>query len=473
MMFACSMYPTDSSFLDSVTNEMTYQVKRLSRHPSLVAWTANNENEGALVDNWYGTSGPDYELYKQDYVKLYIDTIRTAILSIDPVSRPFLSSSPTNGKVTENAGWISENPRPGSPLFGDVHYYNYDGDCLNYNIFPSTRYASEYGYQSWPSYHTLKKIAIPSEDLYYRSQFFQHREHHEGAGNGTDLTILRHFGWPNSGDIYRDFQSYIYLTQAAQAVCYQSETEFYRRSRSDPNMMTMGALYWQHNDIWQAPTWSTIDYDGKWKMAHYFAARFFADPIVSIVDESPIIAIYTITDSLTDLLGLKLIVQVWTWSSAVGTPLYQWNITVNIMSTGSYKVFEMSRAQLLAVSGCPAEEQCLLTGHIESAGTPLTPSNAFYFVSWKYAVGLQNPNMQVTDVSALADPDTFSVTVRTAALAAFTWLEAVDVGGGRFSDNGFLMTSQERSLTFYARRSDVTAEQLRAAIVITTLFDVL
>jgi len=28
------------------------QVKRIGRHPSVIAWTANNENEGALVDNW-------------------------------------------------------------------------------------------------------------------------------------------------------------------------------------------------------------------------------------------------------------------------------------------------------------------------------------------------------------------------------------------------------------------------------------
>ena len=31
----------------------------------------------------------------------------------------------------------------------------------------------------------------------------------------------------------------------------------------------MGTLYWQLNDCWPAPTWSSIDYYGSWKALHY------------------------------------------------------------------------------------------------------------------------------------------------------------------------------------------------------------
>jgi beta-mannosidase len=51
-MFACSMYPTTSWFLESVSIEVTQQVRRLQAHPSIVLWAGNNENEAALRGNW-------------------------------------------------------------------------------------------------------------------------------------------------------------------------------------------------------------------------------------------------------------------------------------------------------------------------------------------------------------------------------------------------------------------------------------
>lgn len=44
----------------------------------------------------------------------------------------------------------------------------------------------------------------------------------------------------------------------------------------------MGAMYWQLNDIWAAPSWSTIDFDLRWKIGHYFAKRFFSPLIISM-----------------------------------------------------------------------------------------------------------------------------------------------------------------------------------------------
>jgi beta-mannosidase len=43
----------------------------------------------------------------------------------------------------------------------------------------------------------------------------------------------------------------------------------------------MGALYWQLNDTWPVCSWSSIEYDGTWKLLHYAAKRFFAPVLLS------------------------------------------------------------------------------------------------------------------------------------------------------------------------------------------------
>ena len=54
--------------------------------------------------------------------------------------------------------------------------------------------------------------------------------------------------------------SLIFQIQQAQAI--KTETELMRRSMSELNSkghgMTMGALYWQLNDIWQGASWASL-----------------------------------------------------------------------------------------------------------------------------------------------------------------------------------------------------------------------
>ena len=124
------------------------KVRRLQSHPSIALWAGNNENEAALVQNWYGTDS-NFDTYKTDYLKLYKEVVKDVVKMEDP-SRPFVLSSPSNGVIeTETMGGINSNP--GDTLFGDVHVYNYNTDGWNPVNYPQgPRFVSEYGWQSYP-----------------------------------------------------------------------------------------------------------------------------------------------------------------------------------------------------------------------------------------------------------------------------------------------------------------------------------
>lgn len=113
-MFACNMYPTTSSFLNNVKKEIIQNMRRLKRHPSIVIWAGNNENEAALYGNWYGTGTA--QIYKDDYVKLYVHTIKETAMKTDS-TKPFLVSSPSNGLYSEEKNYTESNPY--SNLYGD------------------------------------------------------------------------------------------------------------------------------------------------------------------------------------------------------------------------------------------------------------------------------------------------------------------------------------------------------------------
>src|SRR4051812_1296506 len=98
--------------------------------------------------------------------------------------------------------------------------------------------------------------------------------------SGAQAEVMQHFRWAAGNSAIETFSNAIYLTQAMQALCIKTETEYYRSLRSESGAYTMGALYWQLNDIWQAPTWASVEYTGRWKLLHYYARNFYAQFIV-------------------------------------------------------------------------------------------------------------------------------------------------------------------------------------------------
>jgi beta-mannosidase len=102
-MFACAMYPRDRGFLGELRAEVEFQTRRLRKYTSLAIWGGNNENENMMER--FGAAGfmpsdkPPFnrDVAATDYTAVFVDSLRSTLLKLDPTSRPFVDTSPSNG----------------------------------------------------------------------------------------------------------------------------------------------------------------------------------------------------------------------------------------------------------------------------------------------------------------------------------------------------------------------------------------
>lgn len=255
LMFACAMYPAGETFLASVRTEVKQKTRRLQHHPSIALYATNNENEVALRQNWYGTNSR-FQEFANDYRKLYVLTITNEIKKHDPL-REVLTSSPSNGNYNGDRQYgIGMDPQ--NPHFGDIHFYIVDQNAWKPEHFHQSRFTSEYGFQSFPS--GWNEVMRDGDNL---TQLIDHRQHHPLKSKPIKFLIEENLK-VNYNSLKWDDK--IYLSQLSQAMAMKTETEVYRSGRND-FMNTMGALYWQLNDVWVAPSWSSIEYNGNFKVS--------------------------------------------------------------------------------------------------------------------------------------------------------------------------------------------------------------
>ncbi|XP_032716740.1 beta-mannosidase isoform X2 [Lontra canadensis] len=390
-MFACALYPTNRDFLNSVRAEVAYQIRRLKYHPSIIIWGGNNENEAALMMNWYNIPARELHTYIKDYVVLYVKNIRKIVLAVSS-----------------------------------------------------------------------------KEDWSYNSKFSLHRQHHADGNSEMLHQVEFHFILPESPDPLQAFKDTIYLTQVTQAQCVKIETEFYRRSRSeivDGQGYTMGALYWQLNDIWQAPSWASLEYGGKWKMLHYFARHFFAPLLPVGFEDQDVFFIYGVSDLRSDCKA-KLTVKVHTWSSL--EPVCSSETDHFVLKAGkAVLLYKEQVPVLLENCGNCTRQSCVVSFYLSTDSQLGSPTNYHFLSSLSESVGLRKA--YITAIIS-QQGDTFAFDLETSAIAPFVWL---DVGSipGRFSDNGFLMTEETRTVLFYPWKPTSKSE-LEQSLRVTSLMDI-
>ncbi len=288
-MFGGDMVPGDLDFQQNVREEAIQQVKRLRDHPSIVLWCGNNEIEAgwlAWADRLSfkeSITPPQRDRVWQDYVVLFHDIIKS-VADEYATPTPYWPSSPSAN---------FEAP-PDSPDNGDMHFWGvWHGlePIENYNL-QDPRFMSEFGFQSFPEMQTIRSFAGTNDMAIDSEVMKSHQKNH--GGNEKILTyMLREYPEP------RDFASFVYLSQVQQAEAIKVGAEHLRRDRP----RTMGALFWQLNDCWPVASWSSIDYFGRWKALQYYAARFYADLLISPFAHEGNIDVYVASDKMRAVTG--------------------------------------------------------------------------------------------------------------------------------------------------------------------------
>eukprot|EP00727_Mastigamoeba_balamuthi_P002336 m51a1_g121 putative beta-mannosidase isoform 1 (1148) ;mRNA; r:403952-409163 len=462
-MFACAMYPRDKTFLDTVAQEVRDNVRRAASHASLAIWAANNENEGAI--QWYEESRTNPKLYAVDYAKLYIDTIRPVIASEDP-SRPFVPSSPSNMALADNPSedlYVMRWGEAGSPLWGDVHFYDYNSDCMDVSMYPRPRFSSEYGFQSMPSLQTLSGVTAV-DDLDWMSEIMLLRQHHPQGQEQMMTSIQRHFSVPSSQNHVKKFDDLAYVSQINQALCYRAQTEHYRRIQSEQGH-TMGAMYWQLNDIWEAPSWSSIEFPGTWKILHNWAKNFFSSFLVSVYNKGDDLFVYVVNDKNASISG-SVQGRVIDWES--GSVAYTWEIPFTVGSGTSARIQQNSIASILASAHREASKVLFEFAATGTDGSPISADVPFFPTSFAQ-VAL--PRAHVTVKPIAVNSRTAMVVLSTDVPAAFVYLQTGVVG--RFADNGFILLPGQSKIVEFRSKAPFNYHTFTSTLTFRSLVDTL
>ena len=293
LMYACNVYDVTDAFAENCRQETYDNVRRLRHHASLGLWCGNNEIESAW-DHW-GDFQKETPYLRADYIRLFEEVLPKAVQEADGETF-YWHSSPSSGGCFDN---------PDDANRGDTHYWDVWHGQKPFTDYRKYffRFCSEFGFQSFPCAKTVNSFTLEDD----RNIFARVMESHQknDAANGKMLYYLsENLRYP------KDLTHLLYASQVLQGMAIKYGVDHWRRNRG----RCMGTLYWQINDDWPAPSWSSIDYFGRWKALHYMAQKFYAPHAVSMTledhrchvyfsNESFETTEYSLTLSIRDLSG--------------------------------------------------------------------------------------------------------------------------------------------------------------------------
>ena len=421
-MFACAMFPASGALLENIRQEAIDNVRRLRNHPCIALWCGNNE----IQDAWLGwgwkkrsekKDRAEAERMWEEYKALFLKTLPEVVGEYAPQTQ-YHPSSPS-AKLGEK----SEFGR------GDYHYWEvWHGQkpISEYNKVRA-RFFSEYGMQSFPELATVRRFAPNEKDWdIYSDVMMAHQRGGEHANGLIERYLATEYGRP------KGFDTLLYVGQLMQGDAMKTAVEAHRRDKG----YCWGSLLWQINDCWPVASWSTRDYYGRWKAAHYMMRRAMADILVSpIQQEDSVLHVFVVNDRLTTVSG-KLTVEVYSSTERRQTTTKR----VRVMANSATDVWKMPTAQLLAQAGVSADAAIIHAEFVPEGKTTTAYANNYILV---YPKDLK---LQPSCVKATVEGNKVRVSADCYARGIFLSLEGDNEH--HFSDNYFdLLPGEERTVS--------------------------
>lgn len=406
LMYACNVYDVTDAFAENCRQETYDNVRRLRHHASLGLWCGNNEIESAW-DHW-GDFQKETPYLRADYIRLFEEVLPKAVQEADGETF-YWHSSPSSGGCFDN---------PDDANRGDTHYWDVWHGQKPFTDYRKYffRFCSEFGFQSFPCAKTVNSFTLEDD----RNIFSRVMESHQknDAANGKMLYYLsENLRYP------KDLTHLLYASQVLQGMAIKYGVDHWRRNRG----RCMGTLYWQINDDWPAPSWSSIDYFGRWKALHYMAQKFYAPHAVSMTLEDHRCHVYFSNESFeTTEYSLTLSIR---------------DLSGNVLETyetkGNSPAF--SAIEIAVVDICSWEDQkddVFLEAVIHTKDQKVL-KDVETLVPYKY-LNLKNP---VISTEAEETNDAFILHISSDCFAPFVALD-FDDADVIFSDNFFHLTDK-------------------------------
>ena len=422
--FACSAYPADDpAFMDDVEAEARDQVCRLRHHPCLALWSGNNEVR-AIVER-YGT------MSEAEYDHLFHRVLGDAVHEWSP-GTPYVGGSPEAGD--EHNWWVWH---VGAPF---EKYLDSHG------------WMTEFGFQSFPEPRTVAAFTEAADRTSTESPVMRfHQRNGNGRGNAMITEMMGRYFRPA-----RDFDSTLWLSQINQAMGVSLGVHHWRTDWP----RSSGCLLWQYDDIWPGPTWSCVDYFGRWKAVMYRLQHDYAPLLVdgqfdartgrvtvAVASDvaSPVEA--ALDWALTDTAGRVVVAghqPVHVPAGTTSVPAWDRSFDAELEQVGRGNALLWLD---LTVDGRSASRQTLL------------------FAKPK-RLDLSDPHLTATAVAA---GDGYDVTLSAERPALWAWL---DLGAdARYSDN-FVDLAPGRAVTVHVvPGAAMSPEAFRAALKVRSLYD--